>query len=549
LCFVKNLFCRFKPKEVTTKEDDASIDGLAVIIDGELILTEEDAIASFDTHKRNIDVELVITQVKSGESFVKADIANFTIGLTDFLSLNPKLPNGDYNQEVLKIFNVVIKNLKKVLNNRPDCSIFYCTSGNYTAEEEIKASFDIIQSVVEGTDFFNRVSVFPFGRKELLATWKSINDKNEAKIKVVEYCGIPENNDVPQSYIAIVNGRNFVESLLLDAEGNLKHGVFEENVRAFLGDDNPVNSEISKTLRSNEKRHLFSVLNNGITVVAPQLTLTANSKEMDLVNYQIINGCQTSNSLYQELDSLDDSVNVVVRFIESPNNDISADIISATNSQTNIGQESFQGLKEKAKLVQHFFDHQNSKQDLAHSQIYFERRENEFRGHAYYATQIFDVKELGRAYAAGILNEAHNASRYVKHLFKTSGDSLFMDSDAEILYYMCALTFYKFNTLSNGRKENANLYGKYKWHLIQLYMWCVHKKVEEIQPNSKKASNYAEKIIDTLNSSDKKYTDIFVECFKIIDMVEPAPTNDQIKRSRFTSELRNKAIEHLSNKP
>ena len=48
---------------------------------------------------------------------------------------------------------------------------------------------------------------------------------------------------------------------------------------------------------------------------------------MDLVNYQIINGCQTSNTLAQNVDFLDDTVNVVVRFIESPNNDISTDII------------------------------------------------------------------------------------------------------------------------------------------------------------------------------------------------------------------------------
>ncbi len=43
-CVVSKSFLgRFNPSNVTTKEDDASIDGLAFIIDGELILSEDDA--------------------------------------------------------------------------------------------------------------------------------------------------------------------------------------------------------------------------------------------------------------------------------------------------------------------------------------------------------------------------------------------------------------------------------------------------------------------------------------------------------------------------
>ncbi|NSM26530.1 AIPR family protein [Shewanella sp. ZOR0012] len=541
-------FGRFNPLDVTTAGDDASIDGAAVVIDGELILTVDDAKSAFETHRKNINVEILFTQVKSGEYFSKKDVSSFALGLQDFLTLKPKLPQGDYNNEVLSIINVVIKNLKKVTNSRPNCYIYYCTSGNYSKERELEASFLVLKDTVEGSELFNDVFVTPFGRKELLGSWKSVNEKNEAKVKVVEYCGIPANRDVPQSYIAVVNGKVFVESLLLDQERNLKHGVFEENVRAFLGDENSVNTNISLTLRSKEKRHLFSVLNNGITIVAPQLTLTANSKEFDLVNYQIINGCQTSNTLYQEIESLDETVNVVVRFIESPDNQISSDIISATNSQTNISQERFHGLKEKARLVQHYFDSQNSKNSETHNQIYFERRENEYRDKNCYATQIFDVRELGRAYAAGILNEPHTASRYVKNLFIMMGDKFFKDDDSEALYYLCALILYKFNTLANGRKENAHLYSKYKWHIITLFMWVAHSKVEVIHPNASKANKYADKVIQKLNSSDRQYTDIFKKCFSIIDMISPAVTNDQIKRSKFTSDLKLKAEEYLRKK-
>src|SRR5665811_2029640 len=104
-CIVSKSFLgRFNPLSITSKEDDASIDGLAIIIDGDLILSEEDAKQSFESHKTNLEVKIILVQAKSGEKFQKEEIANFNLGVQDFLSLDPKLPNGDMNIESLAIF-------------------------------------------------------------------------------------------------------------------------------------------------------------------------------------------------------------------------------------------------------------------------------------------------------------------------------------------------------------------------------------------------------------------------------------------------------------
>ena len=88
----KHYLGRFNPKDVTTEEDDASIDGISIIIDGDLITTVDDAINIFAKHKTNLSVEIIFTQCKSGEAFKKADINNFSVGIEDFLSLKPKYP-------------------------------------------------------------------------------------------------------------------------------------------------------------------------------------------------------------------------------------------------------------------------------------------------------------------------------------------------------------------------------------------------------------------------------------------------------------------------
>ncbi len=539
----KKYLGRFNPKDVTTDADDAAIDGIGIVIDGELVISPDDAEQIFATHKSNLTVDVVFIQSKSGESFKKDEIANFAMGLTDFLSLDPQLPNGKLNEEALLTFQVVLNNLKKVRNRRPHASIFYCTSGTYKAEREIDGALKIVKRNVEETDLFNGVDVTPLGRSELLSFWADISDKNEAKLKVVEYFGMPKMPEIPQSYVAIVNAKEFVNKLLKGQDGFINNGVFEENVRAFLGSENDVNSGIEETLHDVGKKQIFSVLNNGITVVAPELTLTPNSKEIDLTNYQIINGCQTSNALFICREHLDDSVNVVVKFIESPNSEISSDIIAATNSQSEVSKESFYGLHKKAKLVQKYFDAQNAAA-TADSRVYFERRENEYRDQGHQSSRVFDIRESSRAFAAMYLNQPHNAARYVKTIFNSPEIKLFREDDHESLYYCAALAMYKYNALVNGKKINAPAYNKLRWHIIYLFKWVAVGKVEEIQPNSGKATKSANACIASLLSNDRDYIDIFVRCQNIVDEVGQ-PSIDALKRGKFTAELRAKAIEVL----
>ena len=542
-CIVKKYFLgRFNPIEVTTDEDDASLDGIAFIIDGELITTEDDATQIFTTHKNNLECKIIITQAKSGEKFKKNEISNFNTGILDFLSLEPKLPNGELNKEALKIFNVVLNNLKKLKNKLPDINIFYCTSGNYEAQREIEATLDIIKIEVESKDLFESVEVTPLGRNELLKLWKAITENSETKLKLKEYFGMPPMPNIKQSYVTLVNAKEFVEKVLLDENNNIKHEIFEENIRAFLGDGD-VNNKIQGTLDDEDKSKLFSVLNNGITIVTPELTLTANSKEIELVNYQIINGCQTSHRLYENYEKLTKDINVVVKCIESANEDNVTDIISATNSQTKINDESFFSLKQKSRLVQKYFEIENSNHSKE-NHIYFERRENEYKNKGFQNARVFDIKHLCRAYNAMFLNEPFNSARYVSKIFEIKKEDLFKDSDEESMYYSSALTLYRFNNLVNIKKNNAQKYVYLRWHIIQLFKLVVHKDINNVKPNSNTAKKYCESIIKKLNSKGRNYEEIFEHCYKIIDSI-PFPTKDILKRPKYNNDLLTAAKKYI----
>lgn len=110
--------------------------------------------------------------------------------------------------------------------------------------------------------------------------------------------------------------------------------VFEDNVRDFQGDNNDVNGGIASTINSNDSE-IFSVLNNGVTIVASSISPTGD--QFTITDYQIVNGCQTSNVLYNNRHGSNISkVNVPIKLIATTDDEVKTRITLATNNQTPI---------------------------------------------------------------------------------------------------------------------------------------------------------------------------------------------------------------------
>lgn len=75
--------------------------------------------------------------------------------------------------------------------------------------------------------------------------------------------------------------------------------IYEHNVRRFLGGRVKVNKEMRKTLQFEPE--LFGLYNNGITIVVSDVVSEADD-EYGLVNPYVVNGCQTTQSIWDVLD-------------------------------------------------------------------------------------------------------------------------------------------------------------------------------------------------------------------------------------------------------
>jgi hypothetical protein len=118
-----------------------------------------------------------------------------------------------------------------------------------------------------------------------------------------------------------------------------RHGdaLFDRNIRLFLGArKGGVNAGIRDTLTSATERKNFWAYNNGLTFVCDDYSLEPRTGKLQLTNFSIVNGCQTTVSVANTQGSSDGEISLSARFISSPHEQVVDSIIRFTNAQTPI---------------------------------------------------------------------------------------------------------------------------------------------------------------------------------------------------------------------
>jgi len=156
--------------------------------------------------------------------------------------------------------------------------------------------------------------------------------------------------------------------LITSEDGEITRGLFESNIRDFQG-YNQVNDAIKATLASDHKAR-FVLMNNGITIIARVLRRTAHKFHIE--DFQIVNGCQTSNILFEHKDQIED-VMVPLRLISSDDENVIQSIVTATNQQTQLTREQLYAATEFPKALEQFFQTYNPPH-----RIYYERRSRQY---------------------------------------------------------------------------------------------------------------------------------------------------------------------------
>lgn len=139
-----------------------------------------------------------------------------------------------------------------------------------------------------------------------------------------------------------------------------QYPIFDKNIREYLGSTG-VNKKIIDTLTNKEDRVNFFYYNNGITLICKEMSTIKTVKsnfnrnaQFSVKNPQIVNGCQTVNSIYEVLKNVDPNsleedfkdtfVMLKVLQIDSKNDyekELYENIVKYNNSQNSIDEKTF----------------------------------------------------------------------------------------------------------------------------------------------------------------------------------------------------------------
>lgn len=135
--------------------------------------------------------------------------------------------------------------------------------------------------------------------------------------------------------------------------------LFSRNVRLFLGaKQGSVNAGIKNTIEDDSDKSNFWAYNNGITMICDYFDFNQDAQKLEIKNFSIVNGCQTTVSLFRSKESVNDSVIVLLKVICPPEQAIDS-IIRFTNSQNQIRVWDISSQDRTQKRLQHDFENLN----------------------------------------------------------------------------------------------------------------------------------------------------------------------------------------------
>ena len=154
---------------------------------------------------------------------------------------------------------------------------------------------------------------------------------------------------------------------------------------------NPVNNDIRNSLRDTNAPE-FWWLNNGITILATDASIVG--KEISLEQIQIVNGLQTTESIYRHFQNQPESRNqdsVLIKVVQSNDDGIRDAIIRSTNNQTAVEAASLYATDKVQRDIEEI---------LAANGLYYERRKNHYTNQGFRQTEIVTPLYLGAGFTA-----------------------------------------------------------------------------------------------------------------------------------------------------
>lgn len=336
------------------------------------------------------------------------------------------------------------------------------------------------------------VNIQQINEEKLYAIAQANRKEYQATLEYKDSIEFGKLKDAGQVYVVLCGADSLV-SILTNDDGLIRANIFDDNVRDYQGDTD-VNQEMEATLSTNPVN--FVLFNNGITIVCDKLE--SKNRELIIKNPQIVNGCQTCNSLYKVKKKGNDlsQVQVIVKVIEATKPEVAQGIVKGTNRQNIVYEEAFETIRRYHKELEDFF---NVMQTEGFCKVYYERRSKQYaRDNMIKPYQKVSFRVLIQSMVAMYMNHVETSHRHESKLINDYKDKLFVEGQSYYPYYVAALLA---SNLEYIMKQDYSLTDMkpYKMHLLFLIQELSMGSTPDINDKDK-IEKYCKKLLEVLSS-------------------------------------------------
>lgn len=479
--------------------DDTFIDGIGIALNGHLVRSI-DEINELVESNRKLDIHFVFVQSKMRASFEITDLNNFGTGVKLFFS-DVTLPQNSKVAEFRQLKDYIYSDEKVIskLHSNPNLQLYFVGTG----ADPDNAHFAAIKSVItqdlskQTQCYFENVDVKIVDGKGMVKLCRELTNSFEVQIEIRDIfpLSVDASTDVKKAYAFTCNAAEFMK-VLTKEDGTLRRSLFNDNVRDYLGNSGAINLEIEEAVISTPE--MFLLCNNGITIVCAGFE-QIRDKLVKIENPQIVNGCQTSNTLFglRKHNNIN-RIQLLVRIICTESRSVANRIVRGNNRQNQVLEEAFEAtLPFHQETLEPYFGAYGG--DV---KLYYERRARQYQNDPLVKrTHVINLRILTQTYVSMFLECPHESHRHEAKLLEMYGGDdgtrrIFRDDHSPAPYFVCALSWYMFEkSFREGLIDRR--YKTYKAHLLLLFRYSVGSFAPKLT-KSKALEVYCDKLLTLL---------------------------------------------------
>ena len=540
------------PYDVHLAGDEFGVDGIAVVIQGEIVQTRHEAEEKLGTIKSPL-VEFHFFQAKTSTSYDYGDISKFYDAVHGFF-------DGSMKGESQIIDDLI--GAKDAIYDRgtgkrnPRVSCYYIATGNYEQPARIEKLRTNFRDKLSETNIFDSdtITVEFVGAKELQTWYRAATTSVEVEIDFPRNVVMPDNDHVEEAYIGYIDAKNLVRLFTLyDSDGDaigINRAVFFDNIRDY-DPKSKINQAIKQSVRDSGGAE-FVFRNNGITVVSRNIDRTGDKFKLE--DFQIVNGCQTSNVIYDLLYESDDAnvnsgmpdlidtLQVPLRLIGSKDDEFVSSIIVGTNQQNPVREEQFWALRPFMKSLEEYCRTLESEEV-----IFLERRDNQYRNQDVERTRVMQPSVLMKAVAACLLFQPQRAARDYRGILSEYKGKIFLDEHDVRIYHAVAYLYYRIEFLWRNQRIASN-YKTFRYYIFAGIGLALIDNKDIFSLKKAKIASISEDIV-TLAKSEEKLKNAVVWVMGIVEtrleemsISSQERIRDAIRTEAFSATFRDRAM-------